>query len=624
MFGYAGQMLFVDLDDLSYEIRPLSEDLAKNFVSGAALGAKIIYDEMPAHTDPFSSDSMLGILSGVLNGNGVLYGGRFTVCSKSPVTGGWNDSNCGGKFGPALKSAGFDAIFVRGIAKEPVYIWIDDGEVEIRDASKYWGMLTVETEDALREDLGDKKIECLMIGPGGENVSYMAGIVNDKHRIAARGGTGAVMGSKKLKAVAVRGSRKMEVADRETIVADNKRIKNILNTYMKPVYEGFGGHGTAGTFDGAAMSNDVGIKNWGGKGYEDYAEEDAVQMSTSTMDEKYKVRRYGCHSCPMRCGAYYRVNDERWPMENTGRPEYETIGAFSTSCLITDPVAVIKCNDLCNEYGIDTISVGNTVAWAMECYENGLITIDQLDGIDLRWGNAEGTVELVEKIGKGEGCGKIFGLGSYRASLALGVGKEYLVVANGVEFPMHDARLAPGLARTYKFDPTPARHVKGTSRVGAAANPPEVRYNYEDTGFDDLVATVASEIDNSAGICYFGSLMNIVTDASKPVILKAVTGFDYDRASVHQLGIRMFTIRHAFNLREGLTRKDYFMSDRIYRGNTENNGLFEGIDVDVEKLGDNFFAAMGYDRDMKPTLAALEIMGGMENVIADLYPPESQ
>lgn len=623
MLGYAGQLLFVNLDDLSYEIRPLSEELAKNFVSGAALGAKVIYDEMPAHADPLGPESMLGIVSGVTNGNGVLFGGRFTVCSKSPVTGGWNDANCGGKFGPALKAAGFDAVFVKGIAKDPVYIWIDNGQVEIRDASKYWGMLSVQTEDAIREDIGDKKIEFALIGPGGENVSYMAGIVNDKHRIAARGGTGAVMGSKKLKAIAVRGDKKMEVADRDAIVADNKRIKDMMNMEgMKEACDGFGDVGTAGTFDALCMANDAGIKNWGGKAYEDYSEEASVAMSTATLDPKFKSKRYGCHSCPMRCGAYYKIDDERWPMEHAGRPEYESVGAFSSACLIEDPIAMLKCNDLCNEYGLDTISVGNTVAWAMECYENGLITIDQLDGIDLKWGNAEGAVELVEKIGKGEGCGKIFGLGSYRASLALGVGKEYLVVANGMEFPMHDARIAPGLARTFKYDPTPSRHVKGTSHVGIAANPPEIKYNYEDTGYDDLVGTVAAEIDNSAGFCYFGTLFGIVNDASRPVVLKAITGFDYDRASAHQLGIRMFTIRHAFNLREGFTRKDYFMSDRIYRGNTENNGLYEGVDVDVEKLGDNFFSAIGFDRDMKPTLAALEIMGGMEDVIADLYPAE--
>ena len=370
--GYTGKLLFVDLTKGTLKEKPLSEDLARKFIGGYGIGARILYDMMRPGVDPLGPDNILGFIPGPLNGTGAFFGGRYTVVCKSPVTGGWNDANSGGFFGVELKRAGFDGVFVSGASAKPVYLFIKDGKAEIRDAKKLWGKDCTETEEALIQETGEKNLRSALIGPAGEKKSLMACVINDKHRAAGRGGCGAVMGSKNLKAVAVRGTGKVSVAHPDKV----KEVNAAILEFMKngPTIEQiklFGTFGTGGMTGGNALSGDSPVKNWGGAGVVDMGEESAAKLGTFSFDAKYNTKKYACANCPLGCGAHYKVDSGKWPVGETDRPEYETLAAFGTMTLNDDAESIIKCNDICNKYGLDTISVGCTVAWAIECYENG-------------------------------------------------------------------------------------------------------------------------------------------------------------------------------------------------------------------------------------------------------------
>jgi aldehyde:ferredoxin oxidoreductase len=621
MFGYTGKLLFVDLTAATTEVRDLDEVTAKNFLGGPSLGAKILYDEMPAHAHAFSAESMLGFVSGPTNGSGAFLGGRYTVVSKSPVTGGWNDANSGGNFGPLMRKSGFDGIFVKGISETPVYIFVDNGSVTLRDASRLWGKTSSETERLIKEELGDQRVGIALIGPAGENLSNMAAVMNDIHRAAGRGGSGAVMGSKKLKALVVRGEHTVTPSDRETLVGLNKDVAAYgKDGPMAPFVGMFSANGTGGFYQSSVLSGDACVKNWAGWPGE-LTEEQIVALTSAEMDKLYKKKKYACNACPLGCGAIYEINGGKWPVGETARPEYETQGTFGSSMLNGDAASVNMCNWLANEYGFDVISLGATVTWLMEGYNNGVFSLEELDGIDLKWGNAEAIVQMTEKICKHEGIGKTLSKGSLGAATSLGKGFEALVVAGGIEIPQHDARYATGLGRTYQYDPTPGRHVKGGLGIGYANEPPEVKYNYAGTGERDLAGVVGTEIVNAAGFCMFNAFG--MPPGLEVKYLNAITGFDYSDDDARRLGLRSFVMRHAFNLREGLRRKDFTISDRIVGKPPLKEGPNAGVTVDADMMADSFYKALGWNEsDAVPTIEALKHIGGLENVIRDLYPDD--
>ena len=617
MNAYIGKMLFVDLSTGKTEVRELTEEMVKAYPGGAALGARILYEEMPANTPVFAPESMVGFVCGALNGSGGFMTCRYTVVSKSPVTNGWNDANSGGSFGPTLRQAGFDAVFVKGIAEKPVYLLIDDGKVEIRSAEQYWGKTTIlEFEKAVTEELG-KKVAYAAISVGGEQMHYTAAVMNDGHRAAARGGTGAVMGSKKLKAVVVCGSNKVAVADRERVIALNKEIVDWQrNGPVKDVHYAFDNWGTGAAYESSVYTGDIGIKNWEGSSV-DCSEEVAQAASSQAMDPRYKKKKYACFNCPVGCGAIYDLTREGYDQDDAGRPEYETTGGFGTLLLNSDALCINICNTFCNEYGLDTISASGTVAWAMECYNKGILTKDDLDGIELTWGNSEAILKITEKICKSEGIGDILANGSVYAAEKLGKGKECLVVACGFEFPQHDARYGPSLARTYQFDPTPGRHVKGGVGSLAGSRPPEFKHNPDALLAEDVAGTYEAEIKFACGYCLFtdwgyrpGGLLDVYN---------AVTGFNFTPEQFTDAGKRSFMMRHAFNLREGLRRKDTYISDHMVGKPPMTAGPLAGVVVDIEKMGDNFFTAIGCDLQGVPARETLEKIGGLEMVIKDLY-----
>lgn len=614
MFGYAGKMLFVNLTSGTLEDRPLDEKTARDFWGGPALGAKILYDNMPAHADVFGPESMVGFVTGPVNNTGAMFGGRYTVVSKSPVTGGWNDANSGGTFGPALKKAGYDAVFVNGIADKPVYIYIEDGKAQLYDAADLWGMTSTEIEKALHERYGDK-VRSAYIGPAGERLSLISCVMNDGHRAAGRGGTGAVIGSKKLKAIVVKGNAKTELADKDAMLAISKEVTGLMKSEAMQGFVGaFGQFGTGAGYVNSVLTGDAGVKNWSGSGVTDYPEAVAFPVSSIGM-ASFIRKKYNCANCPLGCGAILDVPSDKWDLAGSPRPEYETQGAFGSLLLNGDPASVTRCGNLCNEYGLDTISAGSTIAWAMECYNEGVLSKDELDGIDLAWGNADAITALCEKIGTSEGVGAALAMGSREACRRFGKGEEFLVTASGIEEPQHDSRLAQGLARTYKYDPTPGRHVKGG--LGMRPLPPD--HDYAAGGAADRQGVIETELCNSGGFCLFGMGVAGPIDAYRRSVA-AATGFTYTDEEYTNLGLRMYLIRHAFNLREGMARKDFTLSKRYTQSPPPVDGPNKDANVDVERLADAFFDAMHMDREtLAPSRELLDYLGGLEAVAADLY-----
>ena len=618
MYGYIGKVLIVDLSNKEYTVQDLDPAWARDFVGGPSLGARFLYDLMPANTPVFAPESVIGFVTGPLNGTNSFMGGRYTVVSKSPVTGGFNDANSGGYFGSHIKKSGFDAIFVKGISEEPVYIFVDNGKVEFRDASTIWGKKTIDTEKALKAEIGDNNICAAMIGPAGERLSNMAAIMNNEHRAAARGGSGAVMGSKKLKAVVCRGAHTAPVYDSNEVLRINKSWKAFADGPASlPVMKNWSNHGTASNYEGAVLVSDTGIKNWSGIPDDLDYETQIRPLTGEVMDSVYKKKRYVCDSCQIGCSAVYKVKNEKYEYE-TVRPEYETLGSFGAMLQSGDAETIILCNFLCNEYGFDTVSLGGTVAWLMECYENDLFTLEELDGIDLRWGNAGAIVDITQKICDYEGIGIPLNGASSKAAEELGRGFEYLGVASGIELPHHGARFNPAMARTFQFDPTPGRHVKGGRGVPIGFLPPEVKYNYEGTGDDDKKGVIKAEYDNLSGLCHFCFFLE---PGAKFWYMNAVTGNNYSEEDFDNIGLRSFAIRQAFNLREGIGRKNYTISDRNIGKPPMTRGPLKGVTIESDKLADNLYEALGwYVETGIPTREFLEKTGGLDAVIRDLYP----
>ncbi len=612
MNGYAGKLLFVDLSQGTLREESSSEQMARDFIGGYGIGARVLYSMMLPGTDALGPDNVLGFVTGPVTGTEANFSGRYTVVCKSPVSGTWNDASSGGFFGPELKNAGFDGIFISGTAATPVYLWIKDGKAELRDASKLWGLDAKETQKALEVETGEPKLRAALIGPAGERLALIACVMNDGHRAAGRGGAGAVMGSKKLKAIAVRGTGKVPVAQPEKVRELNAAIRENMKT--APLAEVFRSGGTGATTGGSALSGDTPVKNWGGVCVDEFTPAQAMQLD-STSSEQYKTKPYACSHCPLACGAEYLVNEGAWPVGETERPEYETLGAFGMLAGNINQEAIIRCNEICNRAGVDTISAGATIAWAIECYENEVFNRVETGGLDLKWGNAAAIIEATEALADGSGFGAILALGSQGAADKLGKGHQYLQAVRGIELPMHDPRFYPGLARTYQFDPTPARHVKGGIGFSQGGLGPE-KYNPAGTGPGDVQATAFTEMCNSAGFCMFIAHAG-GGDQVFPLV-EAVTGFE--QPSLQVAAIRILTMRHVFNVREGIQPTDLTMPPRSVGKPAQATGPNAGGTVDNEALGDNFFAALGWDRQTgKPSREGLQQLGGMDDVIRDLY-----
>jgi len=588
--GYMGKILRVDLSKNELKDEPLDEKLARQFIGGYGIGARIIFSEQKAGVDPLGPDNIFGILTGPLTGTQAISGTRFTAVGKSPLTGCWGDANAGGYFGAYLKFAGYDAVFFTGISEKPVYLFIDNGKAELRDAAQLWGRDTYETEDILKTELG-KDVAVACIGQSGEKLSLISGIVHSKGSVAARSGLGAVMGSKKLKALAVKGKIKVPVAD-------EKKTSELRKKYLAEMGGGqldrMRKYGTTFVTVPSAEGGDTPVKNWGGVPNVDFPD-------AKLLDGDFVIARQlkptGCFRCPVGCEAIMREGRGEYKYEaGSYRPEYETIAMLGTNCLNNNIDSIIKTNDICNRYGIDTISTGATIAFAMECFENGLINKTDTDGIEMTWGNHKAIVAMTEKIARREGLGDILADGVRLAAQKIGKGADkYAIHIHGQEVPAHNPRAGFDYATIYVMDATPARHTQGSEEMHPDGLLPRFnRLSYSGRG---KVHKMGSNFQHSlvcAGVCLFVYInlpnANIVTE-----FMSSVTGRDITADELLKTGERIANIRQAFNLREGLNQLQYEIPGRVLGKPPQTEGPLAGMEVDIDTLVSEYLAEMDWD-----------------------------
>ncbi len=370
-FGYMGKLLFVDLTNSAFHEEELSEATARHFVGGYGIGARVVMERMKPGVDPLGPDNIFGIGTGPLTLSGVYSTCRFSTMGKSPLTGYWGDANCGGDFANAFKAAGYDIVFFEGRAEHPVYLLVVDGKVEIKDARHLWGKDTTVSEELIRHENGNGKLKVAVIGQGGERMARIAAVMNDRGRAAARSGLGAVMGSKNLKAVACTGSLRPEILDKPTIRSLMKEMLKQTKENPSGMFYGLSHGGTPGAMVMHMHDHDVPIKNWGGNTEEDFPEEKWGSVAWDGM-AKYIEKSYACTGCPVACGSELTVGEGKYPVRRSHKPEYETLAAFGPMCLNDNTESLIYLNELCNLHGLDTISAGATIAFAIDCYENGI------------------------------------------------------------------------------------------------------------------------------------------------------------------------------------------------------------------------------------------------------------
>ena len=615
--GYAGKIGFVDLTSGEIQTEILDKNLARDFIGGQGLGVRILFERQKKGVDPLGAESFLGFTTGPLTGTKVPTGGRYMAVCKSPLTGGWGDANAGGYFGSELKAAGWDAVFVTGLASSPQYLMIADDRIELRDASHLWGRDVIETESILRTEARDKKIRVASIGPASEKVSLISGIVNDGGRVAARSGVGAVMGAKKLKAVAVRGTAKVGIADQAALDGlRNKFIKEMraMDGFPQILMK----YGTCGLTESLVASGATPIKNWQLTG-----EQALANIANLTDAEKiltYQTRKYGCANCPIACGGIINVADGKYPVGETKKPEYETIGAFGTMCMCDDFETIIKLNDMCNRSGLDTISTGTTLAFAMECFENDVITASDMDGISLTWGNGEAMIAMVTRMIDREGFGDVLADGVKKAAEKIGGdAAQFAMHVGGQEPGLHNALFLPSRGTGFVCDPTPGRHTAAPmARIdggpGAFGPYDELkiesydRYTYTGKGPVSATASAYLQTGASAGLC----IMPLMFFGNFPFVefFNAVTGWDLDISEVLTTGARIQTLRQSFNVREGLQPADAKLPERMAGRPPQTRGPVAGVTLDIDNLALEYRQAMGWDpQSGQPQHSNLEKLG---------------
>lgn len=615
--GTMGRILHVDLDKRELSVETPDDEVYLKYLGGYGLGAYCLYKLQKPGADPLGPDNHLGFFTGLLTGTPTLTGNRYFVVGKSPKTGTWGDANSGGAFGPAMKAAGFDGVIFRGVSPEPVYLLLNEGKAELVPAGPWWGLDTNDLEDRVKEKYG-KGAGAACIGPPGERMALLSCVINDRGRAAARSGLGAVMGSKRVKAVVAVGDLPVTLADPDGMKAAIARQRDFMK--QQGVYQVLHQYGTAGLTAGSVAAADCPIKNWAGSP-DDFPTASKISDDAVMAIQK---RKYACWRCPIGCGGE-TVVEEGPNRSNTHKPEYETLGAFGAMCLNDDLESINKCSEICNRQGLDTISTACTVAFAIECYEKGLITEQETGGIPLRWGNAAAIVKITEQIGSGTGFGRVLQDGAKAAAERIGHGAErFAMHIGGEEVPMHDPRLNPGLATSYKMDATPGRHTQLSAWTAEAQfAPPGLvpeqfdKYKYSGKGHIHRRVSNHYHASTSAGMCMF-AWVNLKPE-SLAECLTHVTGRTYALDQLEEIGARIAALRIAFNLREGVRNVDIPIPGRIIGDPPLTEGPVAGVTVDVDTQVREYLEAMAWDPatgvPRKETLESL----GLDFVAADLH-----
>jgi aldehyde:ferredoxin oxidoreductase len=611
--GFMGKMLWVDLSKKQIKEEALDEKTGRDFLGGYGLGARVLFSRQKAGVDPLGPEAILGLVTGVLTGTDAMGGSRYVMVGKSPLTGGWGDANSGGNVGPYLKFAGYDAVFFTGVSAKPVYLFIDNGKAELRDAAHLWGKDSFDTQDAIRAELG-KDVEIACVGPSGEKLSLISAVMNNKGRAAGRSGLGAVMGSKKLKAIAIKGSMKIPVAD----PAKSAAMRRKQLAAMGPRSNFMRDFGTAGLFTFSIESDDAPCRNWGGAGVVDFTT--YKNLSGEKVLEK-RQRGYGCWHCPIACGGIMKApaGEYTWD-EHAHKPEYETLAMFGSNLLNDNLDSIIKLNDICNRYGLDTISAGAAVAFATECYEHGIITKKDTGGIDLTWGNHQAIVAMTEKIGKREGLGDILADGVKVAAKKIGKGSDkYAMHIGGQEIPAHDSRGGVAFAIGYGGEPTPGRHTQGgEGPYPPGALPEHDRNSVKGRGEFHKMGAALCQVYNAAGVC-----MIVLGDGygdwgQFEEALRTITGWDISREEMLKTGERIDVMRQAFNVREGI-KTPWKYPDRMLGIPPKEVGPRKGLTVDTKTMFEEYYGALDWDVNTgKPSKKRLQELG-LNDVAEVLY-----
>jgi aldehyde:ferredoxin oxidoreductase len=622
--GYAGQILHVDLTNETLTIEKPDDAFYRQYVGGSAMGMYYILKGMKPGVDPLGPDNVLTWMVSGLTGAPISGQSRLTINAKSPLAHGIGDSQFGGFFPAEMKFAGFDGIVFTGAAKRPVYLWLSDGAAELRDAAAYWGKTTFEAESALKADLGDNKIEVAQIGPAGENKVRLAAIMNMSNRAAGRTGLGAVMGSKNLKAVVARGtSKKVSVADPKTLselarggaagLKDNGDVNGLAIL------------GTAGVVMSQNAMGTLPTRN-----YDEGTFEGCEPISGEVMAETILKERDTCYACTVRCKRVVETEfANQKVVPHYGGPEYETLACFGSYCGIDDLHAVSLANQLCNEYGMDTIGVGATISWAMECVEKGVLSEVEV-GMPFKYGNAESMVKMTEMIAKRQGFGDVLADGSERASKALGKGADFLITSKGAEAPAHMPQAKRSLALIYAVNAFGADHQSSEHdpmiEEGAAdlymsrlkllgfdktleprsLGVEKVRYAYETQKMYSFLDT--------GNLCQFvfGPAWTLYGPQETVDVVKAVTGWaDYTVDEMQRVGERRLAMMRVFNQREGLGRADDKLPKKFHKV-LKGSGPTAGVaisEADLEAAKDAYYQFAGYDENGSVTAERLELLG---------------
>ena len=599
--GYIGKILRVDLTERRISTEKLDAEIAKKFIGGKGLGAKILYDSLKLGTDPLSPENILIFASGPLTATLAPTSARWAVVTKSPLTNIFLDCQVGGYFGAAMKLAGFDCIIMEGKADSPVYLWVHDGNAEILNAGDLWGKGCFETENTLKKRLGESA-HVASIGPAGENLVRYACISVDKYRQAGRGGAGAVMGSKNLKAVAVRSaSYKIEYADPEGFrEAAKKALKVIRENSFIPLRRKYGTPVWVAPVNKAAL---LPTRN-----FRTGVFEKAENISGETMRDKIVVKDGTCYNCIIQCWKYTHVESGKYKVDELAGPEYESIALLGSDCGVGSIEAVAHASMLCDDLGLDTISTGNSIAFAMECYERGLLTAEDTDGLELKFGNADAEIEMVKKIAYRKGLGNLLAEGVRRASKKIGDGSErFAMHVKGLEIPGYDPRGAFGMALAYATSDRGACHQRAWTVRAEIEGKLEPRFSTKGR------ARFVKETQDERAMCFSLVLCDFAPLEVKHFVelLNKATGFNFTVEDYLKTGERIWNLTRLFNVREGITRKDdtlppRFMEEPLPEGATKGQVVTKEM---LDEMLDEYYALRGWDKNGVPTEEKLKELG---------------
>lgn len=617
MKGYMGRLLRVNLTHEKATEEALDAQMLKDYIGGSGLGLRLMYNEVPPETDPLSPEAKIIITTGPVTSTPLGTAGRFQVCFKSPLTGILCDSSSGGHWGTQFKQSGYDVLILEGKASRPVYLYIHDNQVEIHPAEDWWGKDAYTTINELVKVVGDPKACVLSIGPAGEKGVLYAAMINDTGRTPGRGGNGAVMGSKNLKAIVVRGTQKVELANpdgyKKYAVSVNK-----LNAKSDDIYN-LRTFGTPEVMDNNWAVGDIPVKNWSLGSYEELC----VSLGGKKMRDTILVPHVACHFCTIGCSRWVKIEEGDYKMDAAG-PEYETLGALGSMCMVDDLNAVSYAAHLCNIYGLDTISCGSSIAFAMECFEKGYLDLEDTGGIELTWGNKQALVKMVEQIAMGEGIGKFLGLGTRKMAEQIGRdAMDFAVQVKGLELPMHDPRAFFSWASNYATSPRGGCHLHGMSAIYENKQDPipewgltgfYPRHSNEGKGKITRFAQDWSHILNSMVMCYFATFTLKPSDLG--ALIGFATGYEYTPEELVVIGDRINTLHRAYNYRCGLRRVDDRLPVRSLTPVAEGGAA--GAVPDLEAQLNEYYQLRGLEADGRPARDTL-LRLGLDDVVADLY-----